>query len=278
MMDLCFQTEDVGEGIRVELHQDEDPMSPRENTNIGHMLCSYRGYDLGDEQAQQPMECEVECPTCGGTGSLDRWRVERYLGYWETVATFDEPEDAEHFAHSRDEAENVRHNVSPAECQRCEGSGQTHVSISEYLRVEYGATVVLPLFVYEHSGITMRAGANVNDLASRGRFMGDDAGWDTSLVGFIFDTPENLAETGCPRDQIEEALRAEVEEYAQYLEGAVCGFVVRDTETDECLDSCWGFYDDADCMSVGKAEARHEVEKRQRTNANNELALKGWRY
>jgi hypothetical protein len=255
-------------------------MSPRENTNIGHMLCSYRGYDLGDEEAEQPMRCEVTCPACEGSGWSGRTLVvERNLGFPDrTVSLWDDEADAEWFTSVRGDAANIDLAVKEQDCHRCEGTGDATVSIQEYLRVEYGATVVLPLFVYEHSGITMRVGANVNDLASRGRVMGDDAGWDTSLVGFIFDTPENLAETGCPRDQIEEALRAEVEEYAQYLEGAVCGFVVRDTETDEHLDSCWGFYDDADCMSEGKAVAQHEVEKRQRTNRHNELALAGWRY
>ena len=42
--------ERLEEGIVLEIHQDEDPMSPREWDNLGTMVCWHRQYNLGDRQ------------------------------------------------------------------------------------------------------------------------------------------------------------------------------------------------------------------------------------
>ncbi|MHB9130367.1 MAG: hypothetical protein ACYDBB_04650 [Armatimonadota bacterium] len=44
------------------------------------------------------------------------------------------------------------------------------------------------------------------------------------------------------RSLAEEALRAEVAVYDQYLRGEVYGFVLTDCATGKVTDSCWGFY------------------------------------
>ncbi len=40
------------EGLRIEIMQDEEPMSPREADNLGTMVCSHDRYALGDVQAR----------------------------------------------------------------------------------------------------------------------------------------------------------------------------------------------------------------------------------
>ena len=136
-----------------------------------------------------------------------------------------------------------------------------------YLKREFGARVVLPLFVYEHSGITMRAGGRLDtgddNMRAAGRFMGDDAGWDTSTVGMIFDTAETRKECECEDwddERIEQDLRESVAYYAAYLEGNVYGYVVVDND-ENVLESCWGylelnvFDDDAYVRQAGRADA-----------------------
>ena len=86
--------------------------------------------------------------------------------------------------------------------------------------------------------ITMKVG-RVGDIT------GDSEGWDTSFVGFIFDTPEwvEACMGECTDEELERVLRSEVEEYAAYLEGNVHGFRV----TDDVLgtnESCYGFVGD----------------------------------
>lgn len=114
-----------------------------------------------------------------------------------------------------------------------------------YIKRELGARIVLPLIVYEHSGITMRVGS-VGDIT------GDSEGWDTSFVGFIYDTPDKLKDCGDLTDaEIAKSLRAEVEVYAQYLEGDCYYFIVED-ELSNSYESCHGF--------IGHESVEHEAE------------------
>jgi hypothetical protein len=104
------------------------------------------------------------------------------------------------------------------------------------IRKEYGRdAVILPLYLYDHSGITM----NTTGFSCR---------WDSGQVGFIVASLDSVREsygikrvTRKQRTRALEHLVAEVAEYAQYLEGDVYGFVLED-ENGHPVDSCWGFY------------------------------------
>jgi len=82
-----------------------------------------------------------------------------------------------------------------------------------WLSEAHGVTVALPLYLYDRSGLTMRAGANLY-----GPWAAPTLDWDTSMVGVIFATARELEGAGILGDP-EEILRAEVAEYAAYLEG-----------------------------------------------------------
>lgn len=108
-----------------------------------------------------------------------------------------------------------------------------------HLKRKHGASVVLPLYLYDHSGLSITAGANLaggtdaTDAGHRGgRFAGDPQGWDTSYVGFVFDTEDARARCGTEPGQVEEALRAEVEEYDDYLTGQVFDVQVQERPAD----------------------------------------------
>lgn len=101
------------------------------------------------------------------------------------------------------------------------------------LKERLGATVVLPLWLLDHSGLAMRTGP-----------FGEDPGnWDSGIVGFIFDTPRTVEECGTPPELIEKALRDEVREYDRYLQGEVYGYQIEDPDGEE-VEACWGFIGD----------------------------------
>lgn len=99
-------------------------------------------------------------------------------------------------------------------------------------------SIKLPLFLLDHSGITMRASPF-------------DCKWDSAQVGYIYATPEAIAKeypaTTLTRPALELEVRLrldqEVETYDAYLRGDVWGFVL-ENEDGEHIDSCWGFYGD----------------------------------
>jgi len=105
--------------------------------------------------------------------------------------------------------------------------------------------IVLPLYLYDHSGITMSCSSF-------------SCPWDSGQVGFIYVSMKTarLEFTGTGeqiREQAERCLRSEVEVYDHYLTGQCYGFVIEQADDDadlddddswEQIDSCWGFYGD----------------------------------
>ena len=96
-------------------------------------------------------------------------------------------------------------------------------------------SVKLPLYLYDHSGITMNT-------------TGFSCPWDSGQVGFIFASPQSIRkEYGVKRiskklrEKVAMLLKAEVETYDQYLTGDVYYGHFTNEDTDE---SCCGFYGD----------------------------------
>lgn len=112
---------------------------------------------------------------------------------------------------------------------------------------------ILSLYLYDHSGITMRTSS-----------FGDP--WDSGQVGYIYATAEMIRKeygkriTKAVRKKVREVLNAEVETYDMYLTGDVWGYVI-ENEEGEHLDSCWGFYGRKYCEEQAREEFNHYVEK-----------------
>jgi len=235
---LEFDGEEMFEGLEGLCENEryiEDTDNPRDACNVGTMAVHYRGYNLGgpDDEDISEIEFEIECPTCEGSGESPHWMV----GFHRTATPLvtGSEEECQEWLDKRLDVLSGSYYIEPIGCSRCKGDGRIEVSPPDYFRQERGARVVIGLTVYEHSGITMRAGDVTLPF--------DTDRWDTSFVGFIFDTPKQLQETMGDKvtdEEIEKALRSEVEIYASYLEGDVCWFKVEDEETgfDE---SCGGF-------------------------------------
>lgn len=90
--------------------------------------------------------------------------------------------------------------------------------------------VVLPLYLYDHSGLSM----------STGPF---GCPWDSGQVGFIYVESESKE-----YDDLEAGLKGEVKTYSQYLQRDVWGYIIEASDG-ETLDSCWGFYEFNHCKS-----------------------------
>lgn len=113
-------------------------------------------------------------------------------------------------------------------------------TLEEWLNVK-NDWVCLPLYLYDHSGITM----STSSFSCR---------WDSGQVGYIYcPTSKIIAEYGDTTPEtlakVTAVLESEVEIYDQYLTGDVYGFkLMKITKCDygheheEEIDSCWGFY------------------------------------
>jgi len=102
--------------------------------------------------------------------------------------------------------------------------------------------IALPLYLYDHSGITMNT-------------TGFSCGWDSGKVGYIYASKEDLKKeykckiiTKSIREKALAYMEGEVKTFDDYITGTVFGFqlYLNATKDDygDCDDGCWGFYGD----------------------------------
>jgi hypothetical protein len=200
------------------LSRDSDPESPRKAVdNFGTMVCFHRCYNLGDEHSysspddfKRSLAIEID-PT-----------VESRIDYWESGLGW----------------------------SYCRFSKDPWKAVDERIKAIINKAldqiVMLPLYLYDHSGITMRCSPF-------------SCQWDSGQVGWIYILPETIRHefgikkiTKQIRERAEKMLMAEVEVYDQYLTNDVYGvcherFINTGTPDDPEWksheeDACWGYY------------------------------------
>lgn len=94
--------------------------------------------------------------------------------------------------------------------------------------------IMLPLYLYDHSGITMRTKPF-------------DCPWDSGQVGYIYVLPEKVRKeynckriTPTARAKVLAQLEQEVKTYDQYLTGQCYGYTIE--RDGVVIGSCWGIY------------------------------------
>ena len=200
----------------------------------GALAGPYKIRLVPDDQAESPREedCNIDVMVC--------WHRRSNLGDRQ-------PNENEHRALSS---------------RKRGGRAPNFAVLERYLRRFHDVAIVLPLSLYEHSGMTMWCG--------NGTSAWDSQGFDSGPVGFIYMTRTAMTENFgtepqavklwtkspllrgkakleekilTPLERAERCLRSSVESYDQFLKGEIYGFIVEDING-EHIDSCWGFYGD----------------------------------
>jgi hypothetical protein len=241
-------------GYVIVIETDEDPMNPREEfDNAGKMICCHSRYNLGDEQFKSHEELlnhmGEQCKDWEALLARQEKRAEKSTIGYQNTAYWDQ------FSKERTE---------------------------EQLELIEKSLIVLPLFLYDHSGITMNTS-------------GFSCGWDSGQVGYIYITRKKAVEEWgkkvCTKKVVERAtkyLEGEVENYDQFLTGEVYGYRVltplnpgdieegddpNSEEFDELreeTDSCWGFYgyeqtkEDSEMVKEAKSHVDWHIEKQKK--------------
>jgi len=121
-----------------------------------------------------------------------------------------------------------------------EDEGQ-ELNMEHVMELARERNVILPLYLYDHSGITMNTG-------------GFSCPWDSGQVGFIYVSKETIRkEFGAKRiskqmvEKVEGYLRNEVKTFDDYITGNVYSYNIVRTDSDGeeiDIDSCCGFLGD----------------------------------
>ena len=127
---------------------------------------------------------------------------------------------------------------------------------------------ILPIYMYDHSGITI----------STTPF---SCPWDSGRVGFIYITKDKAREccmvkrvTKKTKAWARECLLSSVKVYDQFLTNDIYGYTIKDKDTDEVLESCWGFYGLDEVIKESKEIAENIKDKAIKVEENpNQLQL-----
>jgi len=173
----------------IEILPDPDPMNPRENDNLGTMICFHRRYTLGDKHP---------------------YTIDNY--------------------------------------KSC-------------IKEDYGNNpLILPLYLYDHSGITI----STSPFSCQ---------WDSGSVGIVICSREKILKafdskryTKKIAEKAIACIVSEVEEYDKYLRGEAYGYRISVNTTGsinnaETVDSCWGFTDEEYAISEAKSVIDHLCKK-----------------
>lgn len=241
--------------LRVETDTEPDnPRDPDMNENIAKLFCSHRRYSLGDYSDDRNMTLgrflaklvKDHVPTEKIAKML---RMEEVPGF--------EPQDEDN---DMSDVELVEDFLDDMDEDLMGASAETAAKA-----LLDGYAIIMPLWLYDHSGITMSVGERVYPYNDR---------WDSGWVGVAvitredaltrimgYEKPEDAPEDIDWQSAAEECIKAEVKTYDQYLRGEVYWYCLyeRDTEpyehefNDSCwneIDSCSGFFGD-DAIASG---------------------------
>ena len=234
---------------KLKIKQDDDISdSPRDWDNLGHMVCWHSRYNLGDEQRRDDVNEWLRGLACSLDPSLEErlWHWENGNGWARLMNKASEP------------------------------SAASDNKIKDLVMAVIDKNVVmLPLYLYDHGGITMNTG-------------GYSCPWDSGQVGYIYATRDTILKefsakklTKELRKKAADIMRDEVRTYAQFLEGDIYGYVIYaiDEECDcdpepwndyppcdctkhaEVVDSCWGFYGSEAALEEGRSILKYLEDK-----------------
>jgi hypothetical protein len=237
---MSTETTQVKTGdVRVRVIQDSDPTDPREDDNVGTMVCWHSKYNLGDYENydhnnnKNPYADSAELfrhilreTEAGDEALKDIMKV-----------LLAEEGAAKDYKGWNKDGEEDGSDLDFIDWQLQYGAGQEEDR--ELLEAARQVATILPLNLFDHSGITMSTG-------------GFSCPFDSGQVGWIYATHKKVKEEGIVVEDMEKHLDQEVKTYAMFLENQIYGFKIEAAEVcPHCEDvvweeaedgSCWGFY------------------------------------
>ena len=128
--------------------------------------------------------------------------------------------------------------------------------LETWLRKERKAVIVLPVYMYDHSGIT---------ISTSHEYPYNDQ-WDAGQVGLIYLTknddgvPKNI--TKKVRERLEKTLVSSIKIYDTYLRGDIYRYTILDTNDQPTDHGCCGFYSERDAAIAGAEDLMHLVKEK----------------
>lgn len=255
-----------GSEIRITINHDED-CNPRDWDNLATMLCAHGRYRLGDENFSDTDSIANYILDIIGENKFQN-ELEKYAENEMEKYSIKQDEDGDFYiadingerisSNVYDDKVDAENELQDIKDDFINSDWQDELSYDEKMEIANKYAYILPLYLYDHSGITMNT-------------TGFSCGWDSGQVGEIFvtheralkESPKHINENETDEQYDERILgylRGEVKMYDQHLTNDVYWFRVEKLSLCECcghekdseeLDSCGGFFGMEDVIEEG---------------------------
>lgn len=274
-MALCEKEE--YRGLTINVYYDESPTNPRDWGNVATFVCEHRNYNLGDEQSIQDVVNKLYSSYVSSKAVIDYFVKTRNA----KLKVGEEGDGCDHYYEYEIKVcgemckQYICADSSMSE-DEIAGEMEDELDLCEKLQLieESGEVVMLPISMYEHSGITLWLGSKWSHY---------DAQWDCSSIGFAYVEKSTAKEEGMldPGEEYDHdwkkwayaMMEAEMKTYDQYVRGEVYGYMVEDEDgekaSDALLSGCWGYYEKDYMLEDAKDCIDTYLEKKRETRKNN---------
>ena len=130
------------------------------------------------------------------------------------------------------------------------------IELMDQIDSDYKMLMIKPLYMYDHSGITIRT-------------YPFDCQWDSGQIGWVFIDEKKLQSmtgdsSGHNEINLEEIIDSEVKTYDQYLTGEVYRYSIYEIETCDkghehknYVEGCGSYFGEEECTNEGKSVLQH---------------------
>lgn len=265
----AVQTEKY-KGYDINIYYDEDSQSPREWGNVATFVCCHREYTLGDRQDMEACIDELFDKHVNAK-DIVAYFIKSRNARWVQNGTEDYDGSYDKYLEWNDGKEYFGvDNNTPDEDIAYNYIRDELTNGEKLMLVEQsGSVAILPISMYDHSGITLWLGSTMGHV---------DAQWDCSSVGFAYVEKDKAEEEMPQRGQLPgtdwkqwayKMMESEMNVYDQYVRGNVYGWCVEYGE-DQFENSCWGYVGDdkiprmiEEAKGVIDCHLEHKEEKRK---------------
>lgn len=259
--DLIKWTGEDGKLHCVQIRQDDSgDDSPRDWDNLTTMACFHRRYRLGDDLGGRYSPDEYLLKLVRDTLTDEALVTAIKAGKCPNlhISPADNRSSLYNILGEEDEGVLVENVAAENLGRELDYLLDDNVGTCGYLALLFDYMEYLPLWLYDHSGITMSCGTRTYPYNDE---------WDSGQVGWIFARKETLIKEGVAteenwREVAQKTMENDVKLYDYFLTNQVYGYTLYEATQPENpnekpdweeTDSCWGFYGD-DIMESGIAD------------------------
>lgn len=260
--DLIKWTGEDGKLHCVQIRQDDSgDDSPRDWDNLTTMACFHRRYRLGDDLGGRYSPDEYLLKLVRDTLTDEALATAIMAGKCRNlhISPADNGSPSYNILGEEDNGVLVANVAAENLGRELDYLLDDNVGTCGYLALLSDYMEYLPLWLYDHSGITMSCGTRTYPYNDQ---------WDSGQVGWIFAKKETLIKEGVAteenwREIAKKTMESDVKMYDYFLTNQVYGYTLYEATQPENpdekpdweeTDSCWGFYGD-DIMESGVADA-----------------------